>query len=392
MLPSLPVRILIDYRPALRERSGVGEYTHQLANALAVRGRRAAASEGEDDAIDVTIFSSSWKDRLRTSLTGVTAVDCRVPVAVLNFAWHRLGWPPIESLIGRTFDVVHSLHPLLMPSQSAAQVVTIHDLHFLTHPERTRAEIRRDYPPLVREHAHRADAIVVPSRFTAGEVERQLEVPAERIAVCSPGAPDWEPRAAPPPAEEAYILFLGTLEPRKNVGLLVDAYERLLARRADLPRLVLAGRANDEARSLLDRIARAPLAGHVEHLGYVQPDARQRVYAGALMLVLPSYEEGFGIPALEAMTAGVPVIVARAGALPEVVGDAGAVIDPDDADALSFAMERMLTDEPYAASCAARGVLRSRDFNWQATADAVLNAYQGALVARKERDAGPRTS
>jgi glycosyltransferase involved in cell wall biosynthesis len=379
------VRILIDYRPALRERSGVGEYTHQLAKALADRGRAPAGAKSDEPPLDVSIFSSSWKDRLHSTLPGVTAVDRRIPVSLLNLAWHRLRWPPVEALTGRTYDVVHSLHPLLLPSRSAAQVVTIHDLHFLTHPERTRAEIRRDYPPLVRAHAHRADAIVVPSRFTASEVERRLDVPSVRIAVCPPGAPDWAPRPVPPAAGQGYILFLGTLEPRKNVGLLVDAYERLLARRADLPRLVLAGRASDEARVLLDRITRVPLAGHVEHLGYVQPDDRQRVYAGALMLVLPSYEEGFGIPALEAMTAGVPVIVARAGALPEVVGEAGVVIDPEDADALSVAIDRMLADEPFAASCAAKGVLRSRDFNWQATADAVVSAYRGALVARRER-------
>lgn len=385
MLPSVPVRILIDYRPALRERSGVGEYTHQLANALADRGRRTGKDQPGEEPIELTIFSSSWKDRLRSTLEGVDAVDRRIPVAVLNLAWHRLGWPPVEALTGRTYEVVHSLHPLLLPSRSAAQVVTIHDLHFLTHPERTRAEIRRDYPPLVRAHAHRADAIVVPSRFTASEVEQRLKVPAVRISVCPPGAPDWQPRPAPPAPGEGYILFLGTLEPRKNVRLLVDAYEQLLARRSDMPRLLLAGRAGAEARDLLDRIARPPLAGHVEHVGYVQPDDRQGVYAGALMLVLPSYEEGFGIPALEAMTAGVPVIVARAGALPEVVGEAGVVTDPEDADALSAAMERMLDDEPFAASCAAKGVLRSREFTWPATADAVLNAYQAAMVGRRER-------
>ena len=127
-------------------------------------------------------------------LDGVHAVDRRIPVSVLNFAWHRLGWPPAETLIPTPIDVTHSLHPLLLPARAAARVITIHDLNFLAHPERTRAEIRRDYPVLVREHAHRADAVIVPSHFTAAEVERQLGVPAERITVCSPGAPDWDAR------------------------------------------------------------------------------------------------------------------------------------------------------------------------------------------------------
>ncbi len=90
---------------------------------------------------------------LPSELAGATAIDRRVPVAVLNLAWHRLGWPSVERLTGQSFDVAHSFHPLLMPSRSAAQVITIYDLNFLTHPERTRAEIRRDYAALVRSHA-----------------------------------------------------------------------------------------------------------------------------------------------------------------------------------------------------------------------------------------------
>ncbi|HEY7791831.1 MAG TPA: glycosyltransferase family 1 protein [Vicinamibacterales bacterium] len=373
------MRALIDYRAALRERSGAGEYTHQLIRALA------ALAHSTHDSWDISIFSSSWKDRLRDFPEGVTAIDCRVPVRVLNFAWHRLGWPPVEQLLGRSFDIVHSGHPLLMPSTAAAQVVTIHDLHFLTHPERTRAEIRRDYPALARAHAHRADAIIVPSHFTARQVERQLDVPGERIAVCSPGAPDWSPRHGPPSPDQGYILFLGTIEPRKNVDLLVEAYARLLQPRPALPRLVLAGRASHGSEKVLNRIAQPPLAGHVEHLGYVQPEKRQALYEGAVMLVLPSFEEGFGLPALEAMTVGIPVIVADAGALPEVVGDAGIIYESGDPEALMTAMARILDDEAFAAVCAARGPLRAREFNWLRTAHTVASAYEGALIAKREK-------
>jgi len=155
------VRVLIDYRPALRERSGVGEYTHELARALLALYPRSA----DGDSLELTLFSSSWKDRLSPApeLAGAARIDRRVPVSVLNLAWHRLGWPPIEVVAGGRFDVAHSSHPLLMPSQDAAQIVTIHDLDFLAHPERTGAEIRRDYPHLVGKHARRADAVIVSS-------------------------------------------------------------------------------------------------------------------------------------------------------------------------------------------------------------------------------------
>jgi glycosyltransferase involved in cell wall biosynthesis len=379
------VRVLIDYRPALRQRSGVGEYTHQLVRALLAAFPPAA----RDAPLDVTLFSSSWKDRLRLSngdLAGAGAVDRRVPVGVLNFAWHRLRWPSAETLAGRTFDVTHSLHPLILPSKRAAQVVTIHDLNFLAHPERTRAEIRRDYPALAPEHARRADGVIVISRFTAAEVERRLGVPADRITVCVPGAPDWSPRASAP-AGGGYVLFLGTLEPRKNVGALLEAYESLLTRRA-MPPLVLAGQATAESQPWLERIARAPLKGVVRHIGYVDPGKRRELYESARLLVQPSFEEGFGLPVLEAMTLGVPVVAANRGALPEVLGDAGPLVDPDEPDELASAIERMVDDSAYAAACASKGPLRARQFRWDDTAHRVYEAYQRAIERRAERSRG----
>jgi glycosyltransferase involved in cell wall biosynthesis len=377
------VRVLIDYRPALRARSGVGEYTHQLVKAL-LESYPASATGG---ALALTVFSSSWKDRLvdTPDLRGADTIDRRVPVRLLNFAWHRLGWPPIEQLTGRDFDITHSLHPLLLPARHAAQVITIHDLYFLAHPERTRAEIRRDYPRLAREHAHRAARIIVPSQFTAVEVERQLGVPAERIAICPPGAPDWGPRQRGPDAAGGYILFFSTLEQRKNVGGLLDAYERLIlaGERFSFPDLVLAGNATDEARPWLDRIARPPLAGHVRHIGYVDPANRQALYGGARLLVMPSFEEGFGIPVLEAMTCGVPVVAANRGALPEVLGDAGPLVNPDEPDEIAGAMARLLDDDSYRSACVSKGVLRARQFNWQRTARLVYDVYQRAAEERQ---------
>ena len=371
------MRVLIDYRAALRERSGVGEYTHELVRALAAAGRM-----GSSAPIDVTIFSSSSKDRLTDSadLGGVHRVDRRIPVRLLNLAWHRLQWPPAEALAGSGFDVVHSLHPLLMPSRRAAQVVTIHDLNFLLHPERTRAEIRRDYPALAREHALRADRVIVVSRFTASEVERLLQVPPDRISICSPGRPEWQPRRTQPTG--GYVLFFGTLEPRKNVGTLLDAYERLLSRRPDVPELRLAGKATEQSAEWLARIARPPLSRVVRHVGYVAPEQRYELYAGARMLVQPSHEEGFGLPVLEAMTAGVPVVGANAGAIPEVGGDALQLVAPTDADAMARAIERFLDDQALVEACVARGLARSADYTWDRTAAATYAAYARAIEHR----------
>ena len=393
------MRVLIDYRPALRERSGSGEYTHQLAKALLAAFPPGAPAR----ALELTLFSSSWKDRfaLPPDLAGAAVVDRRIPVSVLNFAWHRLGWPAAETIARGGYDVVHSPHPLLMPARRAAQVITIHDLDFLSNPERTRAEIRRDYPALTREHAHRAAAVLVPSAYTAGEVERRLGVPRDRMTICPPGAPDWTPRAAAP--KDGYVLFFSTLEPRKNVGGLLDAYEQLLesgsaeagtrgrgvgafegarASQPSVPELVLAGRATEDARPWLDRIARPPLHGHVRHLGYVDPGQRRALYEGARLLVQPSFDEGFGLPVLEAMTLGVPVVAADRGSLPEVLGGAGVLADPDRPADIARAIAQVLHDDGVAARCRDAGISRARAFRWDETAHRVYDTYRNAIERR----------
>jgi glycosyltransferase involved in cell wall biosynthesis len=376
------VRVLVDYRPALRQRTGVGEYTHQLVKALAA----AYPPNGDRSPLDLTIFSSSWKDRLTdvSELRGMAVVDRRVPVRLLNFAWHRLGWPPADALAGGTFDVTHSSHPLLLPSRRGARVITIHDLNFLKHPERTQGEIRRDYPALVGDHARRADMILTPSQFSAGEIERLLGVPRDRMALCPPGAPDWAPRAAAP--ADGYVLFVGTMEPRKNLGVLLDAYERLLARAhgpnspiSSIPPLVVAGKPAGDSNEWVARMQRQPLASVVRLAGYVAPDRRRELYAGARLLVQPSLEEGFGIPVLEAMTVGVPVVASNRGSLPEVLGDAGLTVDPDKPDDLAKAIATIVGDQAYAAQCGARGIARSRNFSWERTARAVYHAYEQAI-------------
>jgi glycosyltransferase involved in cell wall biosynthesis len=371
------VRIVLDYRPALRQRTGVGEYVHELARALV-----ASAPPGES----LSLFSSSWKDRLdRTVVPGATTIDRRVPVSALNFAWHRLAWPPIEQLTGDPPDVVHAAHPLLIPASRAAQVVTVHDLDFLDHPERTQAEIRRDYPALARAHAQRADQVVAVSHHTAADVERRLGVDASRITICRPGRPDWQPRTTEP--SPGCVLFLGTLEPRKNLDVLLDAYERVLAQPpvSSLPPLVLAGRATPAVEAIVARVARPPLAGHVQLPGYIDPDRRRELYENALVFVLPSHMEGFGMPALEAMTVGVPVVAANAGALPEGVGDAGRLFDPRSAAELAAHLRDLLADASLRRRHRDAGWTRAREFSWPATARAVREAWARSVAHRQQR-------
>jgi glycosyltransferase involved in cell wall biosynthesis len=354
------VHLLLDYRPALTQRTGVGEYAHELAAALA-RTRRAGDR--------LTLFTSSWADRPNPALStwpGVTVVDRRVPVRVLNYAWHRLRWPPVEWLAG-SIDIAQSLHPLVMPTRTAHQVVTIYDLDFLRHPERTTAEVRRDYPTLVRDSADRAALVVVISNDTARAVQAELGVSGDRLVVCRPGLPGWigAPRQRPVP-DPGYVLFVGTLEPRKNIGTLLDAWTLLVKSRRHLPKLRLAGAAPAEAGTWLARLQVPPLAGTVEYIGYIPDTDRLATYEGATLLVLPSWHEGFGLPALEAMASGTPVVAANRGALPEVCGDAALLADPDDPDAFADAL--LLASGPERERLSAGGPERAGGFSWERSA------------------------
>jgi glycosyltransferase involved in cell wall biosynthesis len=358
------LRIVLDYRPALRHRTGVGEFAHQMASALT----RQAGSRDQ-----ITLFSSSWKDRLSpTVIPGAGTVDVRVPVSVLNYAWHRLAWPPVETF-GADADVAWSLHPLLMPARRAAQVVTVHDLFFLDQPQATSGEVRRDYAPLAAAHAQRADGVIVVSEYTRDQVVRRLGVDAAKVTVCRLGAPEGTPRRQP--ATTGPILHVGTIEPRKNVPALLRAYARLRTLRGDAPPLVLAGRYDSPP----------PTQDGVEFRGYVSDAERARLFGEASMLVMASLDEGFGLPALEAMVAGIPVVASARGALPEVIGDAGLLVDPEDAQRFADAMARVLADGPLRRDLVARGIARAKAFSWDVAATNARQAFADAVERRKAR-------
>jgi glycosyltransferase involved in cell wall biosynthesis len=397
-LPFSPVRILLDYRPALRQRSGIGEYVHQLARALAGQRvdrsaeRRAGDRRAASNSDAVEVFTSSWRDRPEPAAVAdlgpaVRIVDRRIPVRLLNACWHRHGWPPVEWITGRSYDVVHSPGPMLMPSSRAAQVVTIHDLDFLLHPERARAEMRRTYPAFVRRHAAAADGIVVGCQQVADQVVELLHVDADRVSVCPYGVPRWTLSGPIDPGRPTgeYILFLGTLEPRKNIDGLLAAYADLCARRPDTPPLKLAGGSVRGAETWREAIGRPPLLGRVTYHGYVADADRQRLYEGARLFVLPSFNEGFGLPVVEAMSLGVPVVASNRGALPEVCGGAALLVNPEQVCEISAAMERVLFDRTLSGRLAEGGLKQAGHFTWERAADLTRAAYERALHTRRQR-------
>src|SRR5439155_18369908 len=267
-------------------------------------------------------------------------------VRALNFAWNRLGWPSLDMLARVHFDLVHSPHPLLVPARKAKHIVTIHDLFFLKHPEMTEAEIRRDYAPLVAKHVRRADGVICVSEHTASEARLLLDVPAGKIAVIPNGI---DPLFRLPIAEEAVeailsrrrlprgaLLYIGTDEKRKNLVNLAMAYIGLAGRRTGIPPLVMVGPGPEWAQG-------GTIYGpQIRATGYLETREIRALMAASVALVLPSLEEGFGLPVVEAMAAGLPVVCSRGSALEEVAGDAALFVNPLDTSSIANGIETIL--------------------------------------------------
>ncbi len=375
------LRIAIDARPALSTPTGVGIYVRELCRALAMRPD-----------LELVAFTASWKDDPERFLDLSQVRECvhvQFPVRLLNLGWHYLGRPRIERFVGEV-DVAHSPHPLLLPSRRAANVVTIHDLDFLHHPERSFREVRRDYPRLVRRAARRADAVITDSEASRSDILAHLPCePAQVHAI--PLAVDQ--RLSKPPSEAAldevrqltegapFLLFVGRLEPRKNLQRTLRAFaDSDEAKRVD-HRLVLCGpvpgRVEAERwRRLTEELG---IASRVVMPGYVSRDTLHALYHQATIFLLPSLAEGFGLPVLEAMVSGCPVITSNTSSLPEVAGDAARLVDPRSTDDITAAVDELLKDAELRADLARRGRRRAREFTWAATAAKTVAVYESVL-------------
>jgi glycosyltransferase involved in cell wall biosynthesis len=305
----------------------------------------------------------------------ITVAHLALPQRVLYETWHApdaLRWPPVQTATGPV-DVVHATAVAVPPPGGAPLVVTIHDLAFLAEPSMfTRHGLRffRRGTELARRHA---DLALVPSEATAGEClaagfdqGRIRVVPwgQDRPPVAADAADAARRRRRLP---ERYVLFVGTVEPRKNLARLVEAWRRLA--RPEVP-LVLAGPDGwGDAGPAHD-------GGGIVALGFVDPDERDALYAGASVVAYPSLREGFGLPVLEAMAQGAPVLTSSGTATAEVAGDAAVLVDPTSVDDIAAGLASLLDDEAGARALGERGRDRAGGFTWARTAAATVAAYR----------------
>lgn len=343
------LRLLVDGTPLLGQRTGIGRYTASLVAELT-----------RVSTVDVRVvgFTLRGWSALRSATPARTA-GLPVPARALRACWSRSAFPPIELLAGNA-DVVHATNFVLPPSIRAKGVVTVHDLAFLDEPGPD-----RDLPELVRRATRRAAVVCTPTDAVAKRVCDRLGVPPVRIAVTPLGVDDdWFDAA---PADEPlkrkhglpveYVVFVGAGGPRKGLHGLLAAYDD------DLPPLVIAGPGPPRRD---DRVV---------HTGYLPEAELRRIVAGARALVLPSRDEGFGLPALEALACGVPVVCSDIPALREVTADHAVYFPFGEADALRAALHAALA---LPADRVAAGRAHARTFTWRACAEATLDAYRRA--------------
>jgi glycosyltransferase involved in cell wall biosynthesis len=289
----------------------------------------------------------------------------------------------------RPIDLLHS--PDFIPPFSGhfKRVITVHDLNFLYYPQFLTAESRRYYNAQIERAVQVADHILADSHTTRLDLIKLLNVPESKISVVwlAPNVEVYHPLSAAEIAAarsrlqlpERYILFAGTLEPRKNVAGLLRAYRLLSDHDSHAPALILAGSRGwlfDETRALIDELR---LSEHVRWIDSPSDNDLAALYAAASVCVLPSHYEGFGLTVLEAMACGAPCIISDRGSLPEIAGGAAQEIDPDDAHELAEAIAGVLNDDQLQQQLRQKGLARVNDFSWERCARETLAVYRQVL-------------
>lgn len=364
------MRIGIDARLVFYNRAGIGQYILQLAKAL-------TSLEFKEDTF---LLLQSRKDKstivenngfIRKSLW--TPSHNRFEQTALSFEISRLG-----------LDLLHS--PDFIPpfKRNYKSVITIHDLAFLLYPHFLTKESARYYGQ-IDQAWRKTDHIIAVSETTKADSIKMLGVPEKKITVIHEAA---NPIYRPLPKEQVqpvvkskykldpgFILFVSTIEPRKNLPGLLRAYRRL---RDDYKReelLVLAGSKGWLWEEVYETVDKLDLESHVVFLGRVPSEDLLYLYNAASLLVHPSFYEGFGLTPLEAITCGAPVIASNISSIPEVVGDAALLTDPNDIDGLTVAIWRLLTEEELRKDLICKGLKRAKKFSWLEAARKTLEVY-----------------
>lgn len=372
-LNALVLRTDASYRNA-----GPSRYTTNLAKALLAQPSEHDFTLFLNEMVRRLPFKPARSVRVLRTRAPTSRTDIRVLWEHLLAPWH-IGAARLE--------VVHSMLNVVPLAAPTRHVVTVHDLSFMRTPGAHPTHRRWYLTAATWLSARRARAVLADSHATKDDVVKLLGADPDRVHVVYPGNdPTFHPRPAADvrafrrdnEIDRPFALFVGTLEPRKNVDILVRAFS-LAARNGFAGDLVLAGGSGWATQAIDAALAESPVRDRIHRIGYVKQEDLPYWYCAADVVVYPSSYEGFGIPVLEAMASGTPVITSNRSSLPEVAGDAALTVDPRDIQQLAAAMTAVLASPERRAQMSERGLAQAQRFDWTVAAERCLNAYRLAL-------------
>ncbi|MBI5033444.1 MAG: glycosyltransferase family 4 protein [Chloroflexi bacterium] len=365
---------------ALPERLfGAGNY---IVNLIAALSRLDTPNE-------YVVFVKPFHASLFKTLQRARTIQVALPMRTLRIAWEQTALP----ILARQYklDVLHSPHYSLPLAAPCATVVTFHDMTFFLYPQAHLLYKRIFFRTMIPLAARRATSIIAISESTRQDILRLLKTPSEKVNQVSYGISsqfhltencnrlDEARHKYNLPAE--FALYVGNLEPRKNLPILLQAFARLVHQ--GLPHsLVLVGSRGWKDDAVFTTLSELGISDRVHFLGYVTQDELPLIYQASRVFVYPSLYEGFGLPVLEAMACGTPVITSNVSSMPEVAGDAGLLINPNSIDELTVALQRALTDSELRVTLAQKGLKRAQSFSWERTARETLAVYEQSFRNR----------
>ena len=364
------LEVALDVTPLIGQRSGVGYFVAEILDAM----RHADGIRPLPYAL--TLRGNRRSESGLPSGTRMLPFPARAAIA----AWGRLDQPDARRWLAPA-AVVHGTNFVVPPVGGAGAVVTVHDCSFARFPELCSPQVRR-FGAALRRAVRRGAWVHTPSRFVAEEAAEILGT--DRVVPVPHGVPRLAMAAAPIVGlvgDSPFILALGTLEPRKNIARLVEAFADVSSRHPDVS-LLVAG-ADGPAKPAVEAAREAlPVAvrRRVHLAGYVDDRVRSALLAKATLFVYPSIYEGFGFPILEAMAAGTPVLAGDAGAIPEVAGDGALLVEPTDTAALADAINRALDDDELRSTLIRAGRRRAASFSWRTAAAGLTDLYHRAAT------------
>jgi glycosyltransferase involved in cell wall biosynthesis len=367
------LRIGVDIRPFYEPLTGVGWYLYHLLHELARRddvelyvfGDARMTDEGPRLHADVPASATMFVFDLRGQPTSRLT---RPLTAAAYVIWTWLA--DCDLIFGANYFL-----PRLMGAVARRRVITVHDLTYKVMPELLQKETLENLKRVMTREIAVADAVICVSESTRRDLLRFYQADPRRVFTVHSGLPVLPDAESVPGLPSRYILFVSTVEPRKNLETLIDAFEELRASGEYSGSLVVAGRVGWKAESTARRLR----GEGIVHLDYVKPSQLATLYAAADAFEFPSLYEGFGFPMLEAMAHGVPTIAARSSSLPEVGSDAALYFDPLDRSALVAQLRRVIGDETLRADLAKRGRARASEFRWDVAAAETMRVFRSVV-------------